>query len=163
MLPWELSWQRIHLQCRRPQFNSWDGKICWRRDGLPTPVFLGFPCGSAGKESSCNAGDLSLKPELGRSSGEGKGYPVQYSDPENSKTCIARGVSKSRTGLKDFHFHLNVWVKGYGRYCSLPTSRFTSSSLPESLFCFSAMFLDKNAYLPQTFLAWDQLELCSNQ
>ena len=42
----------------RPQFNSWVGKICWRRDRLPTPVFLGFPCGSAGKESSSNVGDL---------------------------------------------------------------------------------------------------------
>ena len=40
-----------HLQCRRPQFNSWIGKIHQRRDRLPTPVFLGFPCGSAGKES----------------------------------------------------------------------------------------------------------------
>ena len=46
------------------------------RDRLPTPVFLGFPCGSAGKESTCNAGDLGLIPELGRSPGEGKGYPL---------------------------------------------------------------------------------------
>ena len=37
---------------------SWVGKIHWRRDRLPTPVFLGFPCGSAGRESACNAGDL---------------------------------------------------------------------------------------------------------
>ena len=37
---------------------SWVGKIPWRKDRLPTPVFLGFPCGSAGKESVCNAGDL---------------------------------------------------------------------------------------------------------
>ena len=41
-------------------------KICWRRDGLPTSVFLGFPGGSAGKESACNAGDLGLIPGLGR-------------------------------------------------------------------------------------------------
>ena len=41
---------------------------------LPTPVFLGFPCGSAGKESICNVGDLGLIPGLGRSPGEGKGY-----------------------------------------------------------------------------------------
>ena len=46
---------------------------------LPTPVFLGFPGGSAGKESVCNAGDPSLIPGLERSSGEGKGYPLQYS------------------------------------------------------------------------------------
>ena len=38
---------RIHLQCRRPQLHSWAGKIHWRRDRLPAPVFLGFPCGSA--------------------------------------------------------------------------------------------------------------------
>ena len=133
MLPRQLSWQRIRLQCRRPWFNSWVRKIHWQRDRLPTPVFLGFSCGSAGKESSCNAGDLSSKPGLGRSPGEGKGYPLQYSDPENSMDCIARGVSKSRTRLSDFHFHLNVQVKGYGRQCSWPTNRFTSSSLPESL------------------------------
>ena len=38
--------------------DSWVGEICWRRDRLPTPVLLGFPCSSAGKESTCNAGDL---------------------------------------------------------------------------------------------------------
>ena len=37
-------------------------QIHWRRDRLPTPVFLGFPCGSAGKESAHNAGDLGLIP-----------------------------------------------------------------------------------------------------
>ena len=59
-------------------------KIPWRRDRLPTPVFLGFPCGSAGEESACSAGDLGSIPELGRSPGEGKGYPFQYSGLENS-------------------------------------------------------------------------------
>ena len=38
------------LQCRRPWFDSWVGKIHWRRERLPIPVLLGFPCGSAGKE-----------------------------------------------------------------------------------------------------------------
>ena len=41
-------------------------KICWKRDRLPTPVFLGFPCGSAGKESACNSEDLGSIPGLGR-------------------------------------------------------------------------------------------------
>ena len=59
---------------RRPQFDSWVGKILWRRDRLPTPVFLSFPCGLAGKESTCNAGDLASILGLGRSPGEGKGY-----------------------------------------------------------------------------------------
>ena len=54
------------------------------KDRLPTPVFWGFPCGSAGKESASNVGDLSLIPGLGRSPGEGKGYPLQCSGLENS-------------------------------------------------------------------------------
>ena len=83
-------------------------KIRWRRDRLPTPVFLGFPCGSAGEESACNAGDLSLIPGLGRSPGEGKDYPLRYSGLENSTECIVHGVAKRRTQLSDFHFHLHV-------------------------------------------------------
>ena len=64
-------WARKGRPC--PRFDSWVRKICWRRDsGLSTPMFLGFPCGSAGKESSCNAGDLGSIPGLGRSPGEGK-------------------------------------------------------------------------------------------
>ena len=50
-------------------------EIPWRRDRLPTPVFLGFPCGSAGEESARNAGDLGSIPGLEGSPGEGKGYP----------------------------------------------------------------------------------------
>ena len=49
---------RICLRCRGPQFDSWVRKIPWRKDRPPTPAFLGFPGGSAGKESACNAGDL---------------------------------------------------------------------------------------------------------
>jgi len=71
---------------------------------LSTPVFLGFPYGLAGRESTCTAGDLSLIPELGRSPGEGKGYPLQYSGLENSIDCIVHWIAKSWTGLKDFHF-----------------------------------------------------------
>ena len=46
------------------------------KESLPTPVFLGFPCGSVGKEFTCNEGDLGSIPGLGRSPGEGKGYPL---------------------------------------------------------------------------------------
>ena len=60
-------------------------------------VRAGFPCGSAGKESTCNAGDLGSIPGLGRSPGEGKGYPLQYSGLEKSMDCIVHGVAKSRT------------------------------------------------------------------
>ena len=65
---------------------------------------LGFPCDSAGKESACNAGDLGLVPGLGRSPGEGKGYPLQYSGLENSMDSIVHGVTKSWTQLSNFHF-----------------------------------------------------------
>ena len=58
-------------------FDSWVRKIPWRRDGLPTPVFLGFPGGSDGKESSCNAGDLGSITVLEESPGEGNAYPDQ--------------------------------------------------------------------------------------
>ena len=100
-LPWWLSHSdslpRICLQCRIPWFNPWGGKIPWRRDRLPTTVFSGFPCGSAGKESACNARDLGSIPGLGRSPGEGKGYPLQYSGLEKSLHCIAHGVTKSHS------------------------------------------------------------------
>ena len=65
---------------------------------------MGFPCGSDGKESTCNARDLGSIPGLGRSPGEGKGYTLQYSGLENSMDCIVHGVPKSQTRLSDFHF-----------------------------------------------------------
>ena len=67
-------------------------------------IHLGFPCGSAGKESSCSVGDLGLIPGLGRSPGEGKGYPLQYSGLENSMDCIVYGIATSQTILNNFHF-----------------------------------------------------------
>ena len=63
-----------------------------------------FPGDSASKESTCNAGDLGLITGLGRSPGEGKGYPLQYSGLENSMDCIVHGVAKSRIQLSNFHF-----------------------------------------------------------
>ena len=68
-------------------------------------MFLGFSGGSAGKESTCSVGDLGWIPGLGRSPGEGKGYPLQYSGLENPMDCIVYGVEKSRTRLSAFHFH----------------------------------------------------------
>ena len=56
-----------------------------------------FPGGSAGKESTFNSGDMGLTPELGRSPGEGKGYPLQYSGLENSVDYIVHRVAKSQT------------------------------------------------------------------
>ena len=85
------------------QFNSRVWKILWRRD---RPVFLGFPGGSDGKESACNAGDLGSIPEFGRSPGGGNSNPLQYSCLENSMDrgawqTIVHGVAKSQTQLSN--------------------------------------------------------------
>ena len=64
-------------------FDSLVSKFPWRRKWQPALVFLGFPCGSAGKISTCNAGDLGSIPGSGRSSGGGHGNPHQYSWLEN--------------------------------------------------------------------------------
>ena len=66
---------------------------------------MGFPCGSAGKESACKVGDLGLIPGLGRSPGEGKGYQHQYSGLENSMDCTVHGVERSQTRL------INLFIK----------------------------------------------------
>ena len=87
----------LYLQCRRPGLDSYT--ICWRRDGLLTPVPLGFLCGSAGKESAYNVGDVDSIPGLRRSSERGNGYPLQHSGLENSMDCIVHGVTKSWTQL----------------------------------------------------------------
>ena len=67
--------------------------LCW-----------GFACVSASKESASNAGDLGSIPGLGRFPGEGKGYPLQYSDLENFMDSIVHGVANSLTQLSDFHY-----------------------------------------------------------
>ena len=69
---------------------------------------LGFPGGSDSKESACNAGDQCSIPGLGRSPGEGNGYPLQCYGLENSMDreawqAIVHGVAKSWTQLSDFH------------------------------------------------------------
>ena len=65
---------------------------------------MGFPCGSAGKESTCSVGDLGSIPGLGRSPGVGEVYPLQYCGLENSIDCIVHRVAESQTWLSDFHF-----------------------------------------------------------
>ena len=67
---------------------------------------MGFPNSSVGKEFICNAGDLGSIPGFGRSSGEGKGYPLQYCGLENSMECIVHGVAKGWTRLSDFPFRI---------------------------------------------------------
>ena len=74
----------------------------WIYHGLAT-ISLGFPGGSASKESACNMGDLDSIPQLGISPGEGNSYPLQYSGLENAMDCTVQGVTKSWTQLSDFH------------------------------------------------------------
>ena len=90
----------------------------------------GFPCGSSGKESACNAGDLGLIPGLG----ERKGYPLQYSGLENSMHCIVHGVAESQTRLSNFHFHI------YFRLFSLVITKYCSSLCYTVNVCYSFIF-----------------------
>ena len=76
---------------------------------------MGFPGGSDGKESACNAGDLGSIPGLGRSPGEGNGNPLQYSCLQNSMgigawRAIVHGVTKSDKAA-DFTFHFQAITK----------------------------------------------------
>ena len=64
-------------------FRFLDWEVPWRRNKLHIPVFLDFPGGSDSKESTCNAGDLSLIPGLGISPGGGHGNPPSYFCLEN--------------------------------------------------------------------------------
>ena len=74
---------------------------------------MSFPCGSAGKESACNARDLGSIPGLGRSPGEGKGYPLHYSGLENSMDCTFQEVPKSWTWLS---LSCSLQLRRYKKY-----------------------------------------------
>ena len=71
--------------------------VYWGKELAATLAILGFTGGSIGKESACHAGYLGSIPGLGKSPGEGNGYPLQYSGLENSMDCILLGVTKSDT------------------------------------------------------------------
>ena len=101
---------------------------------------------SASKESACNAGDPSSIPGSGRSPGEGKSYPLQYSGVENSVDCIVHGVAKSQTQLSDFHFHVNMkssFKQSPFRDISIINSSYESLSNPEYTVC-DTIFLVKD-------------------
>ena len=77
--------------------------------------YWGFPGGSEGKASAYIAGDLGSIPGLGRSPGEGNGYPLQYSGLENSMDrrawrATVHRVSKNQTRLSNFHFPLSLFT-----------------------------------------------------
>ena len=96
----------------------------------------GFPHSSVDKESACNAGDPSSIPELGRSTGEGIGYPLQYSSLENSMDYITHGVTKSQTQLSNFHFHLSLKSKLSGKSEQLEATQKISKELKPRSFSF---------------------------
>ena len=73
-------------------------------NGLNWDLYI-LVIGLAGKEFTCNAGDLGSIPGFCRLPGEGNSYPFQYSGLENSKDCIVHGVAKNWTRLSNFHFH----------------------------------------------------------
>ena len=134
-------------------------KICWRRDKLPTSVFLGFLCGSAGRESACNAGDLGLIPGLGRSPGEGKDFLLQYSGLENSMDCIVHGVAKSWARLSDFHLGILVVIITLGNcileqfiyvYIVVKSVRTVLGLGPCCVSSLSAMWRCGNCFIPMT-------------
>ena len=70
---------------------------------------------SVGKVSACNAGDPGSIPVMGRSSGEGEGYPLQYSGLQNSMDCKVHGVTKSQTQLSKFHRQTNRHIDQWNR------------------------------------------------
>ena len=95
----------VSLECLCHECNPRNLTLCTFLLGT---VFFTVPCGSAGRESTCNVGDLGSTPGLGRSPGEGKGYPVQYSGLGNSMDYTVHGVAESPTWLSDFHFQVST-------------------------------------------------------
>ena len=90
------------------------GRSAGERMGYPTPVFLGFPGGSVGKESSCSVGDLGLIRGLGRSPGEENGYPLQYSGLENSMDYRGHRVGHDWVTFTSLSLwsnsHIHTWL-----------------------------------------------------
>ena len=94
---------------------------------------------SDGQESACNAGDLGLIPGLGKSPGEGEGYPLQYSGLVNSMDCIVLKVTKSQMWLSHFHFAISFsressWLRNRTWVSRIAGRFFTDWTTTEALF-----------------------------
>ena len=107
---------------------------CWRRESLPTPVLLGFPCGSAGEQPACNEGDLGSIPGLGWSPGEGKGYPPtpvfwpgEFHGLYSLWGCKELGTTE-RLSLSHFHFQ-NCELSCLNSYKAIQITFFRLSEL----------------------------------
>ena len=95
----ESNWNR---KTRDATLSRTEIRTFWEGYGIT----VGFPCGSVGKESACSAGDLRSIPGLGRSPGEGKGYPLQYFWPAEFQGLYSPCDHKE-SQLSDFHFHFH--------------------------------------------------------
>ena len=96
-----LEWVASRVGPRRYPFSNGSSRP---KNRTGVSYIAGFPDGSDGKKSACNVGDLSLFPGLGRSLGEGDGYPLHYSGLENPMDYSMRS---QRTG-HDFHFVFSI-------------------------------------------------------
>ena len=95
---------------------------------------FGLPCGSAGKESACNARNLGMIPGMGRSPGEGRRYPLQYSGLENSMDCIVHGGHKELETTERLSLSLlNVYTFYFFLLLS-PLARLTKTKLKNKRF-----------------------------
>ena len=109
----------------------WVRKIPWRRDRLPTPVFLGSPSGWADKESACIVGDLGLIPGLGRSPGGGKAttpvfwpgeYHGLYSPWSHKESDTTKQLSLSLRKLTWYWKYDSYWWGNQTVACQAPLS-----------------------------------------
>ena len=119
--PWDATLPSVWAQVlRKPLLSASQEVLCHpgamvvckcigdpRWDMLHLLIYLNI--GSAAKESACNVGDLGSVPGLGRSPGEEKGYPPQYSGLENSMDCVVHAVIKSQTWVSNFFTYLKIW------------------------------------------------------
>ena len=123
-------------------------------------IFLGFPGGSDGKESACNAVDLGLIPGLGRSLGEGNGYVLQYSCLENSRdrgawSVTVHSVAKSWMWLSDSHFHF------CSRFITIFPVKTTFHVVSENCLCHLWTWHPTPVLLPGKSHGWRSLVGCS--
>ena len=100
------------VEAANPRIKYLEGNLKRKKETVKLHSRKGFPGGSAGKESACNAGDLGLIPGLGRSPEEGKGYLLQYSGLDSSMDCIVNGVAVSDTTEQlSLHFRKECKVR----------------------------------------------------
>ena len=139
------------------RFLGWEEPLA--KGQLPTPVLLGFPGGSAGKESTCSAGDLDLIPGFGRSPGEGNGYTLQYAGLENSMDCIVCGFTKSWTRLSEFHFLSVVQEKWEWVHFLVDVKNIPSCLMDQFCDCIENNIIQDGSFHSCLMYTWSQRHL----